>query len=200
MLKRLWLGLMLVALVYGAWQGKFINVLYSIPNTLLQSVSFILILTVFMILWLAILRIAEHAGLVKHLAAMLSRPMRWLFPDVPSEHKAQQAIVMNLSANMIGLNNAATPLGIKAMQYLDELNQYSNTASHAMCTLLALNTSSVQLVPATTLAFLIAAGADHASLVIYTSLFATSCSTLAAIICIKLLALLRKHFNSPQVM
>ena len=185
MLKRLWFGLMIIALLYGAAHGRLYAVVISIPQALQRGLPFILTLMLFMAFWLALLRVAEQAGLVQWVAKHLEYPLKWLFPEVPLDHPAHHAIVMNLSANMIGISNAATPLGLKAMHYLDELNNHSEVASHSMCTLLALNTSSIQLIPASTIAFLIAAGATHPTLVMYTSFLATMCSTLAAIISVK---------------
>ena len=187
MLKKLWSGLILLALLYAGLQGRLQEVLMAIPSALMHSIPFILILALFMAIWLGLLRLAESIGVMHWIARCLTKPMRWLFPTVPSDHPANYAIVMNLSANMMGLSNAATPLGLKAMGYLAELNQHSKTASHAMCTLLALNTSSIQLIPATTVAFLVAGGAQHSTRVIGTALIATICSTLAAVIAVKLM-------------
>ena len=102
-----------------------------------------------MALWLGIMKIAEKGGLVAALAKMLRPLMVRLFPSVPSQHPAMGAIILNLSANMLGLGNAATPFGMKAMQELQTLNNDSDEASTAMCTFLALNTSCITLIPAT---------------------------------------------------
>jgi len=113
--------------------------------------------------------------------------MGWLFPDVPRDHPAIGAIVMNMAANMLGLANAATPLGLRAMQLLDRLNPRPGTATNAMCTFLAINTSSVQLIPATAVSLLAAAGSTRPFDIVGTAFVATVCSTTAAIIAVKTL-------------
>ena len=113
-----------------------------------------------MALWLGVMRLAEKSGLVNVFAGALRPIMRWLFPDVPAKHPAMGSMVMNMAANMLGLANAATPLGLRAMQHLETLNPRPGVATNAMCTFLAINTSSIQLIPATTVAILSAAGAN----------------------------------------
>ena len=102
-----------------------------------------------MALWLGVMRVAEQAGLIAKLAYLVKPLMSRLFPDVPVDHPAMGAMLMNISANMLGLANAATPLGLKAMEELNKLNKKLGTATDAMCTFLVINTSNVQLIPAT---------------------------------------------------
>ncbi len=135
-----------------------------------------------MALWLGLMQIAERSGLI-NLFVVLVRPLlRWLFPQLPEHHPALGSISLNLAANVLGLGNAATPLGIKAMQQLQELNDKKDRASDAMCMFLALNTSSVQLLPPVTLIALMGTGVSELLLPI---IIATSCSTLAAIVAVK---------------
>ncbi len=135
-----------------------------------------------MALWLGIMKIAEASGLIA-LIAKLVRPITIkLFPDVPPDHPAISAIVLNMSANVLGLGNAATPLGLKAMQELQTLNPNQETATNAMCTFLAINTSSVQLIlPATVVGLM---GVESSKIFI-TTIIATTLSTTAAIIAVK---------------
>lgn len=140
-----------------------------------------------MTLWLGIMRLAERSGIVYLLARGIRPLLRRLFPDVPANHPAHGAILMNVSANMLGLGNAATPFGIKAMQHLQTLNLKPHAASNAMCTFLAINTSSVTLIPATAVGILAAAGARDPTAIIGTAIFATACSTVAAIVAVKTL-------------
>ena len=114
-----------------------------------------------MALWLGIMKIAEQSGLVAHLGRGLRPVMTRLFPDVPADHPAMGAMIMNISANMLGLTNAATPFGLKAMEELNKLNTKVGTATDAMCTFLVINTSSVQLIPATVIAIRAAAGSSN---------------------------------------
>lgn len=132
-----------------------------------------------MALWLGLMKIAEESGLVGKLVRLVHPLLKPLFPEVPPDHPAMGAISLNLSANMLGLGNAATPMGIKAMQHLQELNEHKETASNSMCMFLALNTSSVQLLPPVTVIALLGVGASG----LFVSIFlATLCSTVVAII------------------
>ena len=147
--------------------------------------------------WLGIMRLADRSGLVQILARGLRPVMRRLFPDVPGDHPAMGAMVMNIAANMLGLGNAATPLGLRAMNDLERLNPHPGTATNAMCTFLAINTSSVQLIPATAVAILAANGAKSPTAIVGTSLFATSCACLAGITAAKILEKL-PFFAAPS--
>ena len=146
-----------------------------------------------MALWLGLMRIAEESGLVKIFARAVRPIMIRLFPDVPPEHPAMGAMVMNIAANMLGLGNAATPLGLKAMQELQALNKVKDTASNAMATFMALNTSSVTLIPATVIGIRAAANASNPAEIIGPVIVATGVSTTVAVIAIKLLQKLPKY-------
>jgi len=138
-----------------------------------------------MALWLGLMQIAEKSGLIKHMVKVVQPLLRWLFPNIPKDHPAFGSISMNMAANVLGLGNAATPLGIKAMQQLQTLNPDTNKASDEMCMFLALNTSSVQLLPPVTL---IALMGTQVSELIVPIILATSCSTITAITVAKLYA------------
>jgi len=131
--------------------------------------------------------------------ARVMRPvMRWLFPDVPPQHPAMGSMLMNMAANFLGLANAATPLGIRAMKDLETLNRQPGIATDAMCTFLAINTSSIQLLPVTAVAVLAVSGSVQPYAIIGTSILATTCSTIAGIVAVKLLARLRVYrLSSP---
>ena len=132
--------------------------------------------------WSGLMEIAERAGLT-HLLARFLRPMtKWLFPDIPVDHEAIGAVILSISANILGIGNAATPLGIRAMERLNELNERPGTASDAMCTFAALTTSSLTIVPVTVIGLRSAAGSQDPTSIIGTTLIATIASTLAAII------------------
>ena len=140
-----------------------------------------------MTLWLGIMRVAEAAGLVTLVGRALSPLLRWLFPDVPKEHPAGGALVVALAANMLGLNNAATPLGIKAMEELQVLNPDKDTATNAMVTFMAVTTSGVQLIPATMIGVLAAAGSTNPTAIIAPTIGATFVGTVAAVIAARVL-------------
>ncbi|MCR8642339.1 nucleoside recognition protein [Paenibacillus sp. N1-5-1-14] len=134
-----------------------------------------------LVFWLGIMRIAEDAGILRKLSAWLRPVVQFLFPSVPSNHPAIGYIMSNMSANILGLGNAATPMGIKAMQELQRLNGNKEIASPAMCTLLALNTSSVTLIPTTLIAIRMNYNSLNPAEIVGTTLLATLVSTAAAI-------------------
>ncbi|HUL45152.1 MAG TPA: nucleoside recognition domain-containing protein, partial [Bacteroidota bacterium] len=141
-----------------------------------------------MALWLGLMRIAEKAGLVAVLARILKPVTTRVFPDVPADHPAMGAMIMNISANMLGLANAATPLGLKAMEELNSLNRKLGTATDAMCTFLVINTSNVQLIPATVIALRAASGSANPAEILGPVLVATAVALVVGITTVKLLA------------
>ena len=193
------LDLSLLAVLLGAVSGQLGEVTAAAFEACKTAVmTLALPLAGIMALWLGVMRLAEKSGLVDFLAAALRPIMRWLFPDVPANHPAMGSMVMNMAANMLGLANAATPLGLRAMQDLERLNPRPGVATNAMCTFLAINTSSIQLIPATTVAILSAAGATNPTSIIGTAFMATICSTAAGIIAVKSLEKL-SCFALPKV-
>lgn len=140
-----------------------------------------------MAMWLGIMKIAEGAGLINYIAAAMRPITKRLFPDVPHDHPAIGSIIMNISANFLGLSNAATPFGLKAMEELDKLNPEKGTATNAMCTFLAINTAGMTLIPATAIAIRAASGSTQPAVIIGTSLFASACATTAGLIAVKTL-------------
>ena len=151
-----------------------------------------------MALWLGIMGIASECGLIHRVGRALRPVMLWLFPEVPPNHPAMGAMILNISANMLGLANAATPFGLQAMKELQKLNTHVHTASNAMCTFLAINTSSVQLIPATAMALLAANGSLQPSSIILTSLIATSVSTIVGVVSVKQFAKWRCFQIKPE--
>ena len=181
MLNYIWLGLILLAVLLGGFTGRAKEMVEASVKSAETAVTLALGLIGVMALWLGIMRLAEKSGLVRGLARALRPILGRLFPDVPAGHPAMGLIVMNLAANMLGLNNAATPLGLRAMRDLETLNPRPGTATNAMCTFLAVNTSSIQLIPMTAVAILAAAGSKNPTAIIGTALLATTCSTIAGI-------------------
>lgn len=187
MLNYIWFGLMAVALVVAAFNGTAEAVTKGAVDSAKTAVEIAIGLVGIMTLWLGIMRVAEAAGLVALLGRLLRPVLRWLFPEVPADHPANGSIVMSIAANMLGLNNAATPLGIKAMEELQSLNDRKDTATNPMVTFMALNTSGVQLIPSTMLGVLAAAGSTNPTAIISTSLVATGIGTVAAVLAAKVL-------------
>jgi len=134
-----------------------------------------------MALWLGVMKVAEEAGLIKIIAKAVRPITRFLFPEIPADHPAVGAMIMNISANMLGLSNAATPFGLKAMEELDKLNPEKGTATNAMCTFLAINTAGLTLLPVTAIAIRATAGSSNPAIIIGTSVFGAACATIAGI-------------------
>ena len=190
MLNYIWFGMMFSGVVVGIFTGNIDAVTEAAIDMAKVAVHLAIGLIGIMALWLGIMKIAEESGLIRLIAKGLRPITIRLFPDVPEDHPAIGSIILNMSANILGLGNAATPLGLKAMEELQEINPDKDTATNAMCTFLAINTSSVQLIlPATVVALM---GATSSQIFI-TTIFATGMSTIAAIAAVKFLEK-RKQF------
>ena len=217
MLNKIWFGLLLIGILYGFARGVY-NTAYppdqatvaegeTLPppsdRNLHQmgkglnaaalsaaevTISICISLIGIMALWLGLLAVARDAGLVDALARMLSPLMRWLFPDVPDGHPAQGAILMNISANMLNLDNAATPLGLKAMKELQTLNPNKETATDSMAMFMAINTSSVTLIPFTIIGYRATFHSENPAEPMFGIILVTTFSTLVAIIVTRMLA------------
>lgn len=188
MLNIIWVGMMVLSVLFGILTGRLDAVVAAVTINAKFAFELALGLVGIMSMWMGLMKIAEEAGLMKWLAHVIAPVLRKLFPDVPHDHPALASITLNIAANMLGITNASTPLGLKAMQDLETLNKTPGTATDSMVMFLAINTSSVQLVPTTAIAYLAAAGATYPTIVITTGLLATTCSTLVAIIVAKSLA------------
>ena len=140
-----------------------------------------------MALWLGVMKVAEEAGLLRIVTRWLTPLTKRLFPEIPPDHPAVGSMIMNLAANMLGLSNAATPMGLKAMEELNKLNPRLGTATNAMCTFLVINTSGLVLIPATAIAVRAAAGSANPGIIIGTSIFGAGCATIVGLIAVKIL-------------
>jgi spore maturation protein A len=187
MLNYIWFGLMAIAVVVAAFNGTAEGVTKGAVESASTAVQIAIGLVGIMTLWLGIMRIAEAAGLVSLLGRALAPLLRRMFREVPPEHPAAGAIVLATAANVLGLANAATPLGIKAMEELQALSRDKDTATNPMVTFLAMTTSGVQLIPATMIGVLAAAGSKNPTAIIATSILATFAGTIAAVLTAKLL-------------
>ncbi|KTD59111.1 spore maturation protein A [Legionella sainthelensi] len=188
MLNIIWLSMIFISVIVGVIEGRIDEVARAVTDSAKLGFEIALGLAGIMSLWLGIMSIATESGLVTLLGKLLRPILKWLFPDIPPEHPAMGAMTMNIAANMLGLANAATPFGLQAMKELQTLNEHAKIATNSMCTFLAINTSSVQLIPATAVAYLAANGSTNPSGVIVSSLIATIISTLVAIVSVKQLA------------
>ncbi len=188
MLNYIWLALVVVSVVIGGCNGHLNDVMNEAFNGARNAVMVVALpLIGLWSVWLGIMRLAERAGLVQALSRALRPVLRLLFPDVPGDHPAMGSMVLNVAANMLGLGNAATPLGLRAMADLERLNPHPGTATNAMCMFLAINTSSVQLIPIGAIAIMSAAGGKEPTAIVGTALVATACACLTGILAAKTL-------------
>src|SRR5438477_4574397 len=195
MLNYIWLGLVVGAVMIGGYHDltgaptgtlkEMTDAAFTMAETAVMKIA--LPLVGIMALWLGVMRLAEKAGLIHMLARTFKPILKWLFPEVPAEHPAMGSILMNLAANFLGLANAATSLGIRAMKDLETLNPRPGTATNAMCTFLAINTSSIQLLPMTAVAVLAVSGSVQPYAIIGNSILETTFSTIAGIGSVKLI-------------
>ena len=184
MLNYIWFGMIFISVLVGSITGNINAVTEAAISMAKTAVEIAISLIGIMALWLGTMKIAEESGLISIIAKALRPITIRLFPDVPKDHPAIGSIVLNMAANILGLGNAATPLGLKAMEELQELNPKKDTATNAMCTFLAINTSSVQIIlPATVVALM---GAESRQIFI-TTILATGLSTVAAVVSVRTL-------------
>ncbi|MBC8081115.1 MAG: nucleoside recognition protein [Gorillibacterium sp.] len=182
MVNFIWLFFIVAGFLVAALQGNIDSVTKAVFSGAETGVTVSLGLVSILTFWMGIMRIAEDGGLLKIISRFLRPVVRFLFPGVPANHPAVGYIMSNMSANLLGLGNAATPMGIRAMQELQKLNPDKDKASPAMCTLLALNTSSITLIPTTLIAIRMNFKSVSPADIIGTTLMATIVSTTAAIL------------------
>lgn len=189
------------ATVWQQWQwidNGSASPMHALTDQLLHAAGDAVVLAIGLIgvlaLFLGIMRIAEEGGLLTILAKLIYPLLKPLFPEIPPHHPAFGAMMMNLSANMMGIGNAATPFGLKAMQELEKLNTHPGVATNAMVLFLAINTSSLTLLPTKVIALRSSAGSHDPTAIITTTLFATLCSTVIAILAAKGL---QRLFKAP---
>jgi spore maturation protein A len=175
------MGLIIIGIAFAAINGKMEAINEAAFEGAKVGVTICFGLISVLVFWLGIMKIAEESGLLRLFSKALSPVAKFLFPDVPRDHPAMGYILSNMSANLFGLGNAATPMGIKAMEELQKLNPDKDKATPAMITLLALNTSSLTLIPATVIAIRLNYESTNAVEIVGTTIFATLCSTSIAI-------------------
>jgi spore maturation protein SpmA len=181
-LNWIWLGLILIAVLFGAWNGQMGAVQAAAFASAKNAVNLVISMTGFMIFMLGLMEVAKQGGLLVAIARFLAPLLRRLFPEIPPEHPAMGAMVMNMASNILGLGNAATPFGLKAMEELDRLNPRSGVASDSMVLFLAINTSSITLMmPTGTMVIRDQAGSLAPAAIWVPTLIATTCSTIAAV-------------------
>ncbi|MBI5782076.1 MAG: spore maturation protein [Rhodocyclales bacterium] len=201
-MNRIFAAFLLIAFATGAGReltgtpGVMMAMSKAVIDASRAAVELALGLVGVMAFFLGLMKIAEQGGLLTGIARLIAPLMRRLFPEVPPQHPAMGAMIMNFSANLLGLGNAATPFGIRAMQELDRLNPHPGTATDAMVRFLAINTSGLALLPTGVIALRAAAGSSDPAAILPTTLFATTCATLVAVFCTPLFA---RFFPAPRL-
>ncbi len=188
MLNIIWVFMILIALAFGAINGTMAEVSKASTDSAQSAVTLALGLVGVMAFWLGMMKVLEAAGALRFIARALRPLMRRLFPEVPEDHPAMSMMIMNMSSNMLGLGNAATPFGLKAMKELKKLSPVEGEASNAMALFLAINTSSIALLPTGMIAVRASLGSKAPGSIMVPTLIATFTSTLVAICVAKSLA------------
>ncbi len=181
MVNYIWVGMTIIGLIFAMINGKMKEVNEAIFQSANDAVTLCIGLVSILVFWLGIMRIAQEAGLLDKLSTLFKPIIKRLFPEVPANHPAMGYILSNMMANMFGLGNAATPLGIKAMEELKQLNGGSDKASRSMITFLAINTSSLTIIPTTVIAIRMTSDSASPTEIVGPTLLATLVSTIGAI-------------------
>lgn len=187
MINYIWYFMIVIGVIIGVANGNLVAVTQSAMDSAALAVQMIIGFVGIWALWLGLMKVAEESGAINILTKVLSPIIRRIFPEVPRDHPAMGAMLMNMAANMMGLGNAATPMGLKAMEELQKLNRIKTRASNAMCTFLVINTSSITLIPTTVIALRLSTGSKNPTEIIGTAIIATIISTVVGILVSKLL-------------
>jgi spore maturation protein A len=182
MVNYIWVCMMVIGFIVAAINGNMDKVNAAIFTSAKEAVTLSFAMISILVFWLGIMKIAEKGGLLEVLAYLFRPFVKRLFPDIPKDHPAQGYILSNMAANLLGLGNAATPMGIKAMEQLKILNGGKNEASRSMITLLAINTSSITLIPTTIIAIRMSYNSQSPTDIVAPTLLATAVATVGAIL------------------
>lgn len=182
MFNIIWYLMILVSAVFALVNGNVEQMVANIPLNAKKAFELSLAMVGVMAFWLGLMKMAEDGGVMKTLVRWLRPVMQRAFPEIPADHPAMGNILLSVASNIMGLNNAATPISIRAMQAMHKLNPNPTVASNGMCLFMVINASSVQLIPTTGIAALTAAGSTDPSKIVITVLVATTCSTIGSVI------------------
>lgn len=194
-MNYIWSFLILISIIVGAINGKLNDVVAALLSGSETSVKIAIGICGVMVFWLGIMKIAEKSGIVEWLSKILTPVANFLFPEVKGNDKIIGDVAMNFSANALGLANAATPMGLKAMEEMQKINKDKSSASNSMCMLLAMNTAGFQLIPATVIAILVSCGAKNPTEIIIPTFLVTSFAFVGAIVTAKIM----QRIFPPQV-
>lgn len=187
MLNFIWPIFIIVSFVYAIFNGRVADVNNSVFNSTKSAVDLSISLLGTTCLWTGIMQIASNTNIVKHLSKVLNPIMKKIFPDIKKEEKVHKEISMNIISNIMGLGNAATPLGLKAMKSMQDKNKDKSKLSNSMCMFIVLNTASIQLIPTTVIAIRSSLGSKNPTAMIIPVWIATICAAVAAVVSAKLL-------------
>ncbi len=188
MLNAIFIALLVGAVVTAAANGRMAEVNAALFDSAREAVNIALGLIGTMALWLGFMRVLRDAGVMASIARALAPVMHWLFPAIPRDHPALSAMILNMSANVLGLGNAATPFGLKAMQELQKLNPHKAVATDSMALFLAINTAGIAVLPTGVMAIRESLDSANPGAILLPSILATLCSTITAIVFAKFLA------------
>ena len=183
----IWVFLIVVSIIVGIINGRILEITQAITDSAELAVKISISLIGVLAFWLGLVKLAEKSGLVTVLSKLVKPITDFIFPEIPSGHPALGNIAMNVSANALGVTNAATPIGIKAMEDMQSLNDKKDTATNPMCMFLAINTAGFQLIPASVIAVLAATGSTNPTEIIGPTILITLFGTFVAIIAVKIL-------------
>lgn len=185
MINVVWFGILIIGIIFGMVSGNGELLSKSIINTATDTVKLIIDLLGIMCLWCGVMKIAERSGLTDKLARVLKPVLKLIFREAGEDDRALGAIVMNLTANMFGLSNAATPFGIKAMEEMDRLNKHSDRASNDMVLFLILNAACIQFVPTTVVSIRAAVNSANPGAIILPAVCTTTFASIIGVILCK---------------
>ena len=191
MINYIWFAMIFLGILFGVFTGNGEGISNAIINSTQSTVTFMVGLVGLMCFWCGVMKVAEKSGLTEKLAKLLKPVLKLIFKDAARDEKALGAIVMNITANMMGLGNAATPFGIKAMEEMDRLNMEKGRASNDMVLFLVLNAACIQLLPSTVISIRSAAGSTNPGIIILPAIISTTVAAIVGILCCKIL---QKYF------
>ena len=183
----IWVFLIVVSIIVALINGRLLEVTQAVAKNAELAVEISISLIGVMAFWLGLVKLAEKAGMVEAISKAVQPITNILFPEIPKGHSSLGNITMNITANALGVTNAATPMGIKAMEEMQELNPQKDTATNSMCTFLAINTAGFQLVPASVIAVLVATGSTNPTEIVGPTILVTLFGTVVAITAVKIL-------------
>lgn len=187
MINYIWFALIFFGILVGLVSGNGEMISKAIINSSGSTVTFIIELTGIMCFWCGVMKVAENSGLTAKISKILKPLLKCIFKEAAKDEKTLGAIVMNITANMMGLSNAATPFGIKAMEEMDKLNKDKETASNDMALFLVLNATCIQLIPSTIISIRAACNSVNPGIIIIPTVISTATAAVVGVICCKIL-------------